>query len=295
MKLIVQPRDGISPLVSAIRSARKEIDLLIFRCDRSEIGEAIRVAVKRGVRVRTLISHTNHGGSKQLRKLEQVMLAAGATVSRTGNEFVRYHGKMMIVDRRTLWLLGFNLTRLDIKDSRTFGVITRQKSAVEQALKLFEADFDRKPYGLHTGPLVVSPENARSLLANMIAKARRQLLIYDCKVSDRVMIELLRSRIRQSVDVRIIGKVGSSGRDLPNRKYAGKRLHVRAIVRDGRDAFLGSQSLRTIELEKRREVGLIIRGGQFVRELVEIFEEDWAAIPDAKSEERSPGKHEPAA
>src|SRR5262245_41383164 len=115
MKLIVQPRDGINSLLSAIRSARREIDLLIFRCDRKELSEAIGAAVKRGVRVRALIANTNSGGDKQLRKLEQRLLEAGATVSRTGDEFVRYHGKMMLVDGHALWLLGFNLTGLDIK------------------------------------------------------------------------------------------------------------------------------------------------------------------------------------
>jgi hypothetical protein len=34
-----------------------------------------------------------------------------------------------------------------------------------------------------------------------------------------------------------------------------KRLHVRAIIVDGRRAFLGSQSLRRIELDERRETG----------------------------------------
>ena len=35
----------------------------------------------------------------------------------------------------------------------------------------------------------------------------------------------------------------------------GLRLHVRAIVRDRKAAFVGSQSLRKLELDKRREVG----------------------------------------
>ena len=37
------------------------------------------------------------------------------------------------------------------------------------------------------------------------------------------------------------------------------RLHTRSIVRDGRYAFIGSQSLRQLELDARREVGIIFR------------------------------------
>ena len=54
------------------------------------------------------------------------------------------------------------------------------------------------------------------------------------------------------------------------------RLHVRAIVRDGTRAFVGSQSLRKDELENRREVGLIINNPTVARKLLQVFESDWA-------------------
>ena len=42
-------------------------------------------------------------------------------------------------------------------------------------------------------------------------------------------------------------------------KLAGQRLHTRTIIRDRRQAFIGSQSLRAAELDSRRELGLIVR------------------------------------
>src|SRR5262249_49988139 len=154
VKLIVQPRDGLSAFVSAIRMARKEIDLLIFRFDRAEVQKALDAAVKRGVLVRTLIAHTNKGGEKNLRKLEQKLLEVGATVARTGDEFVRYHGKMMIVDRAELWLMAFNLTALDTTSSRSFGIVTRRKAEVADALRLFESDVTRQPFVPNSSHLV---------------------------------------------------------------------------------------------------------------------------------------------
>ena len=47
MKLIVQPRDGLTPLISGIRAAKKEVDIVIFRCDRPEIHESLESAVRR--------------------------------------------------------------------------------------------------------------------------------------------------------------------------------------------------------------------------------------------------------
>src|SRR5262245_10982846 len=101
MKLIVQPDMGVTPIVTAIKQARKALDILIFRLDRQEITRALEAAVARGVNVRALIAHKNRGGEKTLRKLEQRLLAAGVTVSRTADDLVRYHGKLMIVDGRS--------------------------------------------------------------------------------------------------------------------------------------------------------------------------------------------------
>ena len=274
MKLIVEPDGGMPPIVNAIKQARKSIDILIFRLDRAEIARALCAAVSRGVVVRALTAHTNRGGEKSLRKLELQLLEGGVTVSRTADDLVRYHGKMMILDSRILHVYGFNLTALDIGKSRSFGVITRNRRLVQEAAKLFEADFNRQPYSPAYERFVVSPENARERLAQFIRGAKRQLLIYDPQLTDDAMLQILQARVKAGVDVRVIGKVEAKW-EVKGEKL-GRRLHVRTIVRDRSRAFIGSQSLRKLELEKRREVGVIVDDAKVVRQLAAVFEEDWA-------------------
>src|SRR5512145_1746457 len=115
---MIQPDDGLAPLLKAVRKAKKIIDIVIFRFDRTELEKALEAAVARGVVVRALIAHTNRGGEKRLRKLELKMLAAGLQVARTADDLLRYHGKMLIVDGE-LYVLGFNFTKLDIDKSRS--------------------------------------------------------------------------------------------------------------------------------------------------------------------------------
>ena len=55
------------------------------------------------------------------------------------------------------------------------------------------------------------------------------------------------------------------------------RLHTRTIIRDGRQAFVGSQSLRQPELDLRREIGIIVRDSKAVKTLLETFEKDWVS------------------
>src|SRR5579872_2721378 len=168
MKLLVQPGDGVRPLVKAINSARRSIEIVVFRFDQREIEHALATAVSRGVAVQALIAHTNRAGEESLRKLEMRLLAAGVTVTRTADDLVRYHSKFMVVDRKELYLLAFNLTYNDIEHSRSFGIITRRSVLVREAARLFEADVQRVPYEPGSESLVVSPANARKQLGEFI-------------------------------------------------------------------------------------------------------------------------------
>jgi phosphatidylserine/phosphatidylglycerophosphate/cardiolipin synthase-like enzyme len=293
MKLIIQPDAGVAPTVAAIKQAKKSIEVTIFRLDRNEITEALEDAVKRGVAIRALIAHTHSGSDKVLRKLELRLLAAGVTVSRTDDDLVRYHGKMMIVDGRSLHVYGFNFTRLDIAKSRSLGVITKNRKLVQEALKLFNSDDSRQNYTPGSNRFLVSPENARERLAAFISAARKQLLIYDPHVSDDAMIRLIKQRINAGVDVRIIGKVEAKWK-VPCEKFPGRRLHIRAIMRDGKRAFLGSQSLRRLELEKRREIGVIINDRSVVKKMAAVFEQDWMQTDSGKRTKKAE-KNEKAA
>jgi polyphosphate kinase len=181
----------------------------------------------------------------------------------------------MVTDGSTLYLFGFNLTKLDVDKSRSFAILTRDAKAVQQAIKLFESDVTRQDYTPGKSNLVISPDNARAMLTAFIKGARKELAIYDSKVQDPAMIKLLKERAARGVTVRVIGSVKGKDGGIDTRPLATMRLHVRAIVRDGTRAFVGSQSLRKDELENRREVGLIINNPTVARKLLQVFESDW--------------------
>jgi cardiolipin synthase len=283
LELIVQPRDGVQAVMKAVEDSTRFLDLIIFRFDLKPLEKAIEAAVGRGVAVRALIANTNGGGEKGLRQIELRMLDCGVTVSRTSGDLVRYHGKMMIIDREELYVNGFNFTARDLA-SRSFGLVTRDRRIVQEALRLFESDVQREDFEPDNQGFVVSPENAREELATFIKRTKKQLVIWDPKVGDTQMLRLLAQRQKAGVDIRIIGKVGKRGGDLRVQKMPGMRLHVRAMIRDGETAFVGSQSLRALELDARREVGLITRDPKIVKALLEVFEGDWVKTDLGKKE-----------
>jgi phosphatidylserine/phosphatidylglycerophosphate/cardiolipin synthase-like enzyme len=289
VKLIIQPGDGITPLLAGIKSAKKSVDIVIFRFDWGDIETALKAAVGRGVVVHALIAYTNRGGDLNLRKLEMRLLGAGVTVVRTAKDLLRYHDKMMIIDGKVLYVLSFNFTHLDIDHSRGFGIITKHRKSVLEAIKLFKADTTRSPYSAGLPTFIVSPANARKELAAFIKKAQKQLLIYDPKIGDTQMLNILEERAKAGVQIRVIGKLGRPSSLLTSEKLDKIRLHTRTIIRDNHHAFVGSQSLRQAELDSRREVGIIFHDSKVVSTIIKTFEADWAAIMQAKSLGESKG------
>ena len=281
-KLLTQPDDGIQPLLQGLRNAKKSIDILVFRFDRSEVEKELVAAVQRGVQVHALIAFTNRGEEKNLRKLESRLLERGITVGRTADDLVRYHGKMFIIDRKQLYLLAFNFTFLDINLSRSFALIIDDAKLVADALRLFEADSCRKPFVPADPRLIVSPLNARKGLTNFIMGAKKQLLIYEMKLSDHEFVHMLNAKIAAGVEVRILGKASVTS-SLPTRNLS-RRLHARCILRDAKSVFLGSQSLRKLEMEARREIGVILHDEPVTRKMIRTFETDWhSSTPAAQS------------
>ena len=292
MKLLVQPDDGANPILTAINRAKKTLEVVVFRLDRKQIEEAIRAAAARGVFVRALVAFSNRGGEQQLRRLETRFLDSGVTVTRTSDDLVRYHAKMMIVDRKILYVLSYNFTTVDVEHSRGFGIVTRNKMLVQEAARLFESDTKRQPYTPQLSNFLVSPLNARKQLAEYIGNARKELLIYDPKISDSQMVRLLTDRQKAGVEVRILGRLGKKAGELDARRMGTVRLHTRTIVRDRKDAFVGSQSLRKLELDSRRELGLIVKERNVIAKLIETFESDWATNQDKelKGDQERKGK-----
>ena len=146
--------------------------------------------------------------------------------------------------------------------------------------------------------LVVSPENARKRLTEFLKGAKKSLWIYDPKINDSAAVRILEERVQKGVDVRVLGTVGKRAKQFKADRMKSLRLHARVIIRDGRDVFFGSQSLRTAELDSRREVGLIVKNPKVLKSIIATFEKDWAETRVAKVEARAEAEaaaDEPAA
>src|SRR5260370_1544618 len=157
MKLIIEPDDSAAPLHGALKSARKTLEIAIFRFDRSDIETLLKAAVADGVKVTALVADVNRGGEKNLRELEKRFLENGITVARTSADLIRYHDKYFIIDRRGLAVFSFYFTPPDIQHSPGFGIVTKKKVLIQATVQRFPAHCARRSYCAGQAHFVGSP------------------------------------------------------------------------------------------------------------------------------------------
>ena len=160
-------------------------------------------------------------------------------MTRTDDELVRYHGKLILIDRVTLYVLGFNFTSNDVK-SRSFGVRTKNPKVLRDVLALLEADRTRGEFKPSAPDLVVSPQNARRRLTRFLRKARVSLDIYDPSVTDDGLIRVMKELAVKGVAIGSSVSSKRSGRETTSTRARSRSL-ARARDRSRRPARLRRQ------------------------------------------------------
>ena len=105
------------------------------------------------------------------------------------------------------------------------------------------------------------------------------------KVQDQQAIGLLLRKASLGCNIKIISEDTSYDEVVPNyhvRKLARFKLHAKCVVVDGSRFFIGSQNIRPVSLDRRREVGLIAEDEAMARKIERVFDEDWDNATDMR-------------
>jgi phosphatidylserine/phosphatidylglycerophosphate/cardiolipin synthase-like enzyme len=277
-RIVLTPADRRPALVEVISSARHTLSLSLFRCDDQAVLDALAAAVRRGVRVRALITSRAKGSKAQLKELAISLKAMGADVRRYSDAVVRYHAKYVVADDGPALIGSLNFTRKCFHDTCDFMLITHDRDLVAELTRLFDADWDEKRYMPSTAAgdrLIVGPEGARRRFAAMFQTATSQIRIIDPKIDDAAMLALLKARAAAGVKVEIRGPHGL-GALIP---------HGKLLLIDDSTAAIGSISLSMLALEFRRELAVVIERQESLRALDEF----WRSLPAPATADDAPG------
>nr|WP_231623728.1 phospholipase D-like domain-containing protein [Thermus aquaticus] len=221
-RLVVEPEDGLKPLLDLIASAQKEVlvKMYLWTPSRMDVVEALGEAVKRGVRVRVLLEREPSGGRVDL-TVFQALKDRGVEVRLTTPfRFVFVHEKSLVVDRRLAWVGTMNLTGSSFAANREYAVVLDDPEQVAEVARVFEADWQGERLDLSRALLVWAPSrtlsgvkegNAREVLLRLIQEARRELFLEHQAMADPEVLEALKAAIKRGVRVRLVGSPAEEG------------------------------------------------------------------------------------
>lgn len=289
LSLIIQPGDSFFPIVDAIDSSTRSIKMTIFRMDDPIVLDALNYAVTRGVKVQALVAPTSKGWTKRNKKLGDNLAKLGIEVRmpRVKKEKIkRYHYKIMMIDDTQSLVLTFNPTQKNLHYARDFGLLIRDQEITTELNRLFDADWHGQAFRPADLPLVISPYNSRKKLIELLDSATRTIRIMDAKIQDQQVMGLLLRKASSGCDVKIISRDTFYHQVVPNfhvRKLARYKLHAKCSVIDGVRFFVGSQNLREVSLDRRREVGMIVEDDAMSRRIERVFDEDWTNATEMRA------------
>ena len=110
--------------------------------------------------------------------------------------------------------------------------------------------------------MIVGPEQTRLRLTEFLDSALESISIIDDRVTDLRMLDLLESKMKSGVAVRVLRR-GDMG---------GMTSHGRMMIVDGRRAVIGSVALSSVSLDSRREVAAVIEEADCIEQLRHFFE-----------------------
>jgi phosphatidylserine/phosphatidylglycerophosphate/cardiolipin synthase-like enzyme len=296
--LIVQPADGRTLVLNALKAAKKSIELTIYEISDPQIMSALQAARARGVAVRVIYNWYSFPPNMQQRQIApaiQELTKAGILCKQAPRTFEVTHEKAFVIDGATGIVMSFNLTSEYFGQTRDFGIVTTAAGEVKEISNVFEADWNDKPVTPEVPSLVWSPVNSRAKLTSLINGAKNTLDIYCEEADDPGTLGAMVAAAKRGVKVRFIaavlsgeGQVNGNARGVTYLQSGGVNavcksflyIHAKMVLADyGRpnaQAYIGSENFSCVSLDDNRECGIILSESDILARLQSTYNSDWA-------------------
>ena len=292
-RLIVEPDDGLEPIMGVIALTRKTLLIKQFTFTEPNLLQAVIDAKNRGVHVQVMLNPTRSTGEHDNDETFRTFEKEGIAIQWTNPAFQVTHEKSLVSDETQALISSFNFAPKYFSKTRDYGILTYNPSLVREIIACFEADWKREPFAPNPElPLIWSVGDSRQRLADFISLAEQTLEVQHIKYVEGILLERLIEAHHRGICVRVLtgGLHGVPIRDIPEtcaslrilhragvKVHAQKhpKLHAKLILADGKRALLGSTNLHRHAFEIRRELSTIVEEKSVVAQLCSVFASDW--------------------
>jgi len=291
--LIVLPDDTSKPILDAIEAAKGRLNIRMFLFTDPTLVHAVIAAKRRGVKVRVMLNPARRSGENENEESRKKLAAAGVEVRDSSPEFALTHQKSMVIDDSVGFVESLNWETRDLTETRDYAVVTTHGIEVEEMVKCFDADWEKKSFKPNPeSRLIWCPNNGRERISAFIDSAKDSLWLQNERYQDTVIIERLVEAATRGVHVHILARqphklkleklvegvgglrilhdVGAKVHRLKDMK-----LHGKMLLADEKRAIVGSINLAPGSFDARRELAIETDAHHVVKRLVEISHRDW--------------------
>ena len=308
--LIIQPDDGIRPLLQLVNDAQTSLNITQFKFDALEIIQAVIAAHRRGVQVRVMLNPVNGVGARANQESFATFEQHNVPVRWSNPAFPVTHQKSMIIDNVRGMIATYNFSPKYYTQTRDLGIVTDDPTLVQEMLAGFESDWECQSFVPHSSELLWSNVNARHRMGEFVDTAKHTLDICHPKFVDLAILNRISAAHDRGVRVRILcgGKHGLEGIDLIDTLSALQllsrakikvhrmqhlKLHAKLILVDHHHALVGSMNITRNAFDLRRELGIIVGAKHVIERISQVFEEDFHRaheyhVPDSLNFEAHP-------
>lgn len=206
------------------------------------------------------------------------------------------HSKFFIVDSEALFLgsaYGGGKIRIDV------GVISRESEHIKTLTNLFDSDFENREYTdeINSG-LAISPNNMRETIEDLLIDAKQSIyLMFPVLTNDEKILTILKQKLKENVKLYILFSpdIFPDGDTRVSDHFYSRYLlqmgaqikinydpiiHSKCILIDPEDeknkkTFIGSLNLRSVSIDRAREVGIVTSKEKMIVSLKAFFNELW--------------------
>ncbi|MBS0272433.1 MAG: hypothetical protein JSR85_07300 [Proteobacteria bacterium] len=306
-KVILLPEMGSTPILVAINSAKKSIDLTLYHLDDPQIIDALIKAKEKGVNVR-IIFHKPHlypsPFENKINEETSEKLKAHGIIPHflIDHQYTLTHYKFIVIDHDFAVIQTFNYDDFNFKQARNFGLTIEDEKQVTALSRIFENDFTGNSFKNDEDVLnlwsqtniILGPKEQRKFITDLLKSAKQSVYIYQQDLSDPEIGKVLSMLAKEGKRVEVLMSPEPFGGIDNNRLnqtiitasgggfrfHPKKELYIHAKVilidpeTDGQ-MYIGSCNLWPESLSRNRELGIVTRNKPQIDAVYKTFQKDW--------------------